>query len=233
MAQRHAAGGAGADVAEHIADRHADGLDGCVAIAAFGDMPAQRLGIPVFDTPNSQTLPSWTVMIWVASVAHIMFGASVMIFRSCGVVSRGRERCGDSRPFSRISRSTRLRATRMPSITRSLAHTLRCPSPCQGERARSARIAASRASSETAGFGPRDPPELVLLERRPDAGQHRRTTAAPPRSADLGDAVAAAGARGCYRRHHRDLLRAKGTGRSMRERSSLHINCRYRAVHPI
>ena len=41
-----------------------------------------------------------------------------------------------------------------------------------------------------------------------------------PDAADLGDAVAAAGARGCHRRHHRDLLRAKGTGRSMRERSS-------------
>ena len=43
----------------------------------------------------------------------------------------------------RLSRSTRLRATRIPSITRSRAQTLRWPSPVQGERARSARIAAS------------------------------------------------------------------------------------------
>src|SRR5436305_6714163 len=56
------------------------------------------------------------VMIWVASVAHMIFGATVMMCRSCGVSSRLRARCGDSRAFSRISRSTRLRATRMPSI---------------------------------------------------------------------------------------------------------------------
>ena len=49
VSQRHAAGGAGADVAEDIADRHADGLDGGVAIAAFGDVPAERLGVPVLD----------------------------------------------------------------------------------------------------------------------------------------------------------------------------------------
>jgi len=106
-------------------------------------------------TPNSQTLPSCTVVIWVASVAHITLGAVVMIFRSCGASVRVRARCGDSRLCSPITRSTRLRATRMPLITRSRAQTLRWPSPVHGERARSARIAASRASSDTAGFGPR------------------------------------------------------------------------------
>src|SRR3954447_7762370 len=49
VSQRHAAGGARADVAEDIAHRHADGLGGGVAIAAFGDVPAQRFGVPVFD----------------------------------------------------------------------------------------------------------------------------------------------------------------------------------------
>jgi hypothetical protein len=43
----------------------------------------------------------------------------------------------------------------MPSMARSLAQTFRWPSPAQGERSRSARIAVSSASSETAGFGPR------------------------------------------------------------------------------
>jgi hypothetical protein len=42
----------------------------------------------------------------------------------------------------------------MMSITRNRAQTLRWPSPAQGERSRSARIAASKASSEIAGFGP-------------------------------------------------------------------------------
>src|SRR5213079_1210319 len=35
VAQRHAASGAGADVAEHFPDRHTDGLDGGVAVAAL------------------------------------------------------------------------------------------------------------------------------------------------------------------------------------------------------
>jgi hypothetical protein len=106
-------------------------------------------------TPNSQTLPSWTVVTWVASVAHITFGASVVMCLSCDVSGRGRARCGESRVCSRISRSTRLRETRMPSMARSRAQTFRWPSPVQGERARSARMAASRSASETAGLGPR------------------------------------------------------------------------------
>src|SRR3954466_123505 len=64
-----------------------------------------------------------------------------------------RVRCGDSSACSRISRSTRLRETRTPSRVRSRAQTLRCPSPVQGERARSALMAWSKAASEMAGFG--------------------------------------------------------------------------------
>jgi len=106
-------------------------------------------------TPNSQTLPFCTVVIWVASVAHMTFGAAVMIRRSCAAAGHGWARCGESRACWRISRSTRLRETRMPSSARNRAHTLRWPSPVQGERARSARMAASRSASETAGLGPR------------------------------------------------------------------------------
>jgi hypothetical protein len=106
-------------------------------------------------TPNSQTLPSRTVVISVASTAHMTFGAAVMMWRSCAASGWDRVRWGDSKACWRISRSTRLRETRMPSITLKRAQTLRWPSPCQGERARSARIAASRPSSETAGLGPR------------------------------------------------------------------------------
>jgi hypothetical protein len=74
---------------------------------------------------KNQTLPSRTVATWVASVAHIRFGASVTMLRSCVSAGWRCERCGDSRAFSRISRSTRLRATRMPSSTRRRAQTLR------------------------------------------------------------------------------------------------------------
>src|SRR6059058_3992194 len=49
VSQRHATGSAGIDMTEDIAHGHADGLDGGVAIAALGDMPAQRLGVPVLD----------------------------------------------------------------------------------------------------------------------------------------------------------------------------------------
>jgi hypothetical protein len=56
-------------------------------------------------------------------MAHITFGAAVMIWRSWLASGRDRTRCGESRRCLRISRSTRLRATRMPSNARSLAQT--------------------------------------------------------------------------------------------------------------
>ncbi len=92
--------------------------------------------------------------IWVASVAHISFGARVTMCRSCGVSARVQARCGDSSLCACIGRRTRLRLTRIASITRNRAQTLRWPSPTQGERSRSLRIAASKAASEIAGFGP-------------------------------------------------------------------------------
>jgi len=134
---------------------------------------------PCSMTPNSQTLPSCTVAIWVASVARITFGALVIICRSCGASLRVRARCGDNRAFSRI---TRLRATRMPSITRSRAQTLRWPSPVHGERERSARIAASRASSATMGSARAAVAGSPAQRFLPAAGgPQRRTSEASPR----------------------------------------------------
>ena len=54
-------------------------------------------------------------------------GAWVMISPTWGFPPRRRQRWGESRLFSRITRSTRLRETRMPRQTRSRAQTLRCP----------------------------------------------------------------------------------------------------------
>src|SRR5215213_6618393 len=62
-------------------------------------------------TPNSQTLPSRTVVIRVASVAHMTSGASVVIRRSCGASGRGRARRGGGRARWRTSRGTRSRET--------------------------------------------------------------------------------------------------------------------------
>src|SRR5271166_2422662 len=49
VAQRDAAGSGGAEMAEDGLDRHADGLGRGVAIAAFADVPAGCLGVPVLD----------------------------------------------------------------------------------------------------------------------------------------------------------------------------------------
>ena len=60
------------------------------------------------------------------SVPHMRLGAWVMISPTWGFPPRRRQRWGESRLFSRITRSTRLRETRMPRQTRSRAQTLRC-----------------------------------------------------------------------------------------------------------
>ena len=51
-------------------------------------------------TRNSQTLPSWTVVIWVASIAHMILGAFVMIWRSCASPPFRRALWGESRAFT-------------------------------------------------------------------------------------------------------------------------------------
>ena len=80
--------------------RHAHGLRGGVAIAALADVPAQTSPFQCSTTPNSQTLPSSTVGIWVASVAHMTFGASVMIRPTCSFGGPLVRRCGESRLFA-------------------------------------------------------------------------------------------------------------------------------------
>ena len=62
VAQRQAAGGAGAEMAELLAHRHAEGLDRLVAGAMLGHVPAEQLGIPVLDDaeqPDLAVLQRW------------------------------------------------------------------------------------------------------------------------------------------------------------------------------
>ena len=100
-------------------------------------------------------------------------GAWVMISPTWGFPPRRRQRWGESRLFSRITRSTRLRETRMPRQTRSRAQTLRCPSPSQGDASRSASMATSRASPRSRASVPGA--LLVGAQRWPAAGISRRT----------------------------------------------------------
>src|SRR5512147_1360687 len=62
-------------------------------------------------TMNSVTLPSLTVGMTAPSAPHMTFGALVVIDPSWSFAGRGGRRCGESRLFSPMIRSTRLRPT--------------------------------------------------------------------------------------------------------------------------
>src|SRR5215217_785900 len=47
VAEREAAGGAGGEAAELLADGHAEGLDGLEAVAGLRDVPAEEFGVPM------------------------------------------------------------------------------------------------------------------------------------------------------------------------------------------
>src|SRR5512132_4420893 len=107
------------------------------------------------------------------------FGASVVIELPWSFAGRGGRRCGESRLFSPMIRSTRVRLTRMPSITRSRAHTLRWPSPVHGERARSRRMAARRRRAPVSGRVDRPVSRAAVP---PGAGRRKTRIAPRPRS---------------------------------------------------
>ena len=85
-----------------------------------------------------QPHPSSNVKTRTPAVPHITFGACVTIVPACTRAVPWRPRCGESSLCARITRSTRVRATRIPSKIRSRAWTFRWPSPWNGERSRSA-----------------------------------------------------------------------------------------------
>ena len=88
-----------------------------------------------------------TVNTRTPSVPHMMSGAEVTMVPSCAFGAPCRPRWGESRLAARITRNTRVRETRTPSRIRSRAWTLRWPSPWNGERARSLRMAASNCAA--------------------------------------------------------------------------------------
>ena len=64
---------------------------------------------------NVQTQPSSTVSTRTPSVPHMTWGAEVMMVPAWRTGSPWRPRWGDRSPCARITRSTRERATRIPS----------------------------------------------------------------------------------------------------------------------
>ena len=62
VAQREAAGGVGGEVAELLADCHAEGLGRLEAGAELGHVPAEQLGVPVLgdaEQPDLAILRLW------------------------------------------------------------------------------------------------------------------------------------------------------------------------------
>ncbi|AAU91547.1 hypothetical protein MCA2393 [Methylococcus capsulatus str. Bath] len=95
-------------------------------------------------------------------------------------------------------------------------HTLRWPSPRNGEAARSARMAANRSASETSGFSPRrtgcSGPHLWMLPRT--AGRSS-SNAGTPHPANPFQTLAFAGALRGRQAHRDDLLQPKGRRASL------------------
>ena len=122
---------------------HGDRLKGGEAVASLAH--GTRL-------PNGGEYPAPAVHrnTRTPSVPHMRLGAWVMISPTWGSAT-ARQRL--SRLFSRITRSTRLRETRMPRQTRSRAQTLRCPSPSQGGL--QVGLDGHQQKGEIEGFGPR------------------------------------------------------------------------------
>src|SRR4029450_7118586 len=124
-------------------------------------------------TTKRATLPSSTVGITAASVPHITLGASVVMRPSWSLTGLCGPRCGESRAFSRMRRSTRSRPTRRPSSARRAAHTLGWPSAEKREG-----CAGRRRRRSAAAPGCRNP----AVRRRPRRlpGSSRRPSARPP-----------------------------------------------------
>src|SRR5437868_3142021 len=220
VAQRHAASGAGADLAEHVPDRHTDGLDGSVAIAALGDMPAERFGVPVLGDAEQ---PDFAILngddLGRIRPPHQVRrrGDDVAIVRR--VVARTGAMRRQQGVFAHQPKHSFARhpdAVHHPQPGPNLAMSLTVPG-------RTGKIGADRRQQGIVRHRRfRSTPRRNWRHLRvgpASVGIEGRSLYAPD-AADLGDAVAAAGGRGNRHRHYRDLPRPKGPGRSIRDRSS-------------
>src|SRR3954454_9093755 len=117
--EQKAAGGVGPHRPAGGVDGEIESLGGSEAVGLFGDVPAEHLGVPVLDDHEEgdvAVLNGWDHRR-VRAPHHAGriggdFRPSWSLAGLCG------PRCGESKAFSRMRRSTRSRPTRMPSRAR-------------------------------------------------------------------------------------------------------------------
>src|SRR5829696_7141830 len=219
VAERQAAGGPGAEVAEPPADRHADGLDRLEAGAALGHVPAEEFGVPVLGDAEQPHL----AVLDGGDLGGVGRPDDVRRFRDDpALVRRFRPWAGPVRREQGVLAQHPLArdpdAVHRPQPGPGLAMALASPGRAREvgpDRRQQILVGDGRlrpaARWARSGLGAVRPGLARGVERGP---RHL------PDAADARDTVGTAGGRGRRLRHHRDLPRAKGPGRPMRARSS-------------
>ena len=222
VAQREAAGGVGAEFAELLADRHADGLGGFEAGADLADVPAEEFGVPVLDDAEQPDLAilHGDDLGGVGGPHDVRCrGDDVAVVRGVGAAAgavRRQQRVLPHQPQHALAGDAHAIEGAQPGPD--LAVSLAGPG-------RAGEVGLDGIEQRRVGDGRLRPAWLgrrcwrVALGLRLARGIEGRARLLPDVT-DADDAVALAGGRGGRIGHQRDLRRAKGPGRSMRERSS-------------
>src|SRR5271165_2431411 len=222
VAQRDAAGSGGAEMAEDGLDRHADGLGRGVAIAAFADVPAGCLSVPVLDhaeQPDLAVLDGGDLagVGCPHDIRRIGGDAPGMVVWVAGARTVRREqRSLAHQPQHALARDPD--AVQHPQSRPDLAMAFPLPGRA-GEvgadrrqqcriRHRGFRATPARRPWWRGGIG-------LLLARGVERGARHVEGLA-----DTREAIRPAGGGGDRAGHHRDLLRGKGPGCPIRARSS-------------
>src|SRR5215212_7529521 len=222
VAEREAASGACGEVAELLADGHAEGLYGLEAVAGLRDVPAEEFGVPMLgdaEQPHLAVLDGGGLgrvggphdVRRRGDDVPVMYGLGTRagpMRREQGVLAH--------QPQGALARDPD--AVHRPQPGPDLPVAIAGPG-------RAREVGSDRRQQILVGDGW---PWAAARRARPGPGIVRaclthgveRGPGHLPDAADAGDPVAAAGGRGGRVRHHRDLRRAKGPGRSILARSS-------------
>src|SRR3954447_20463164 len=218
VAEQKATGGVGPHRPAGVVDGEIESLSGGEAIGLFGDVPAEHLSVPVLDDHEEGDVA--VLNGWDHGRVRAPHHAGRIGGDASGVV---------------VDRPLRAAVRREQSI---LAHEAQHPVPADAEAIESAQAGPDLAVP-LAGEGRAIEVAADRLEQ-PRIIDHRPRPAPPARGRRRGDrpggaeggarhapggtnpsyAVGLAGRRGVRGGHQRDLLRAKGPGRSMRARSN-------------
>src|SRR3954468_1765508 len=222
VAQRQAAGSTGAEMDELLAHRHAEGLDRLVAGAVFCHVPAEQIGLPVLGDAEQPDLAvrDGGDLGGVGGPHDVRrFGGDVPLVR------RLRPRSGPVRreqgvlahqPQHPLARDpdTVHRSQSGPDLAVTLTGPRRA-GEVSADSGQQVRIGDGRLRATACWARSRPGLRRARLLRGVERGPRDLPDLADPR-----DTVAAAGGCGGHGGHHRDLLRAKGPGRSILARSS-------------